>query len=509
MRKRFIRLTIFILLIFLITSTITTQGATPSAFANGNFENWISDTDMENWVESPATSTIEKDTSRVHGGSFSVKIEHAADDSTNHPQIFQVVRLSTATTGQVYNFTLWIFDNDPNSWARLELIFEENKYYSENSTDSDEWQQLYVNSTIGYKECTITITVYGGSGNIGIVFLDDAAFKPTGIPVLAAITPDMVLLLGIVLTGSITIVCLYIGYKKKAYEPLKSVRVLTQIAVYSALGLVLSFFAIPFILDTHISSHLFPAFLLTMSYGPFVGLISGAIVGSKGMLTGNWTGPVSNAFFCIIIGTLSMSINPEKRGRPMYMILINIIVGTWTFGLLHMWYTFVGIVVPFLVILNLLLSLPNNILYGILVEAIINVEQIWDPLTEESTLKWYHDDYESPSEEIQRKHTILQVLALNALIYGWFAFIWLSPPFDYLLQLNIYNPMLFVVMLLISLILVLTSYFIYRSQYLSLVSPLTLIGSILTLPIGLLGLYVWFKYLKKGDIAVISVEKSD
>ncbi|MHA2366028.1 MAG: ECF transporter S component [Candidatus Hodarchaeales archaeon] len=164
------------------------------------------------------------------------------------------------------------------------------------------------------------------------------------VPLFKAVSPELTLILGIILTGFIVFLCLYLGYKKKAYEPLQSVRVLTQIAVYSALGFVLSFFSIPFILDTHISFHLFPAFLITMAYGPYVGLITGAIVGSKGLLTGNWTGPVSNAFFCIIIGTLSMYINPEKQARPMYMILVNIILVTWTFGLLHMWYTFAGLV---------------------------------------------------------------------------------------------------------------------------------------------------------------------
>lgn len=496
----------FLLVLVTIIPSVATETASASRFANGSFENWVSDTDADNWIESPDNSVITKETGEIHGGSSSVKIIHDADEATNHPQLHQLVSISTATTGQIYNFTVWVYDNDSDASVQLEISFEEYIYHSENSSDYEGWKQLYVNTTIGYKECTVKIIVYGGNGTEGTVFIDDAAFKPIGIPVIAAITPDMILILGIVLTGGIAAVCLYLGYKKKAYEPLKSTRVLTQLAAYSALGFVLSFFVIPFFLDTHIAFHLFPAFLLSMAYGPYVGMISGAIVGSNGMLTGNWTGSVSNAFFCIIIGTLSMYINPEKRARPMYMILVNIIVATWTFGLLHMWYTYVGIVVPFLVILNLLLSLPNNIIYGIIVEAVIQVEQIWDPLTEESTLQWYQDDYQPPPDHIQQKQTILQVLVLNALLYGWFAFIWLSPPFDYLLQLNIYNPLLFVLMLLITLLLVIASYLVYRGERLSLASPLALIGSILTLiplPVGLLGLYVWLKYLRKGDSAAI------
>ncbi|MHA2294724.1 MAG: energy-coupled thiamine transporter ThiT [Candidatus Hodarchaeales archaeon] len=347
------------------------------------------------------------------------------------------------------------------------------------------------------------------------------------IPTLAGITPEITLILGIVLTGLVAIICLYLGFKKRAYEPLKSTRVLTQIAVFSALGFVLSFFAIPMPLITHISFHLFPAFLLTMAYGPYVGMITGAIVGAKGfILEGNWTGPVSNAFFCIIIGALSMYMNPEKRGRPMYMILVNIIIGTWTFGLLHMWLNYAGVVVPMLVMLNLLLSMTNNILYGIIVEVVIHVEQVWDPLTEESTLKWYQDDYVEPPVDIQKKQTTLQVLILNAVLYGWFAFIWLSPSFDYPalgLSMNIYNPLLFVLMMLFVIMMVVACYFVYISERLSLVPLITILGALLTLVvlvlslsdiiamvltliptvlIWLFSLYIWLKYLRKGGLEV-------
>jgi thiamine transporter ThiT len=317
------------------------------------------------------------------------------------------------------------------------------------------------------------------------------------IPILEGITPEMTLILGVISTILIAAICLYAGYRKKAYEPLRSTRVIIQIAVFSALGLVLSFFAIPFILDTHISFHLLPAWLLTMSYGPFVGLVTGAIVGAKGLLTGDFTGVISNAFFCIIVGTLSLYINPEKKFRPFYMIMINVIIGSWTFGLIHMWLNFGGVVVPFLLILNLLLSMVNNILYAILVEVIIKIEQIWDPLTEESTLPWYKDDYVTPSLDEEYRKSAFLSLSLTASVYAWFAFIWLSPPFDYILALDIYNPILFVIMIVFAAILGLTSYFVYRSKQQSLVGPLTLFGSILTLPFGLLSLYAWFKYLRK------------
>ncbi len=313
-----------------------------------------------------------------------------------------------------------------------------------------------------------------------------------------SIPPDLVLFAGIILTVIVFAVGLFLGYKKNAHLPLKSVRVLTQIAVFSALGLVISIFKIPFLLDTHIAFHHIADWPLAMAYGPYVGMISGAIVGAQGLLTGDWTGSVSNASFGIVLGTLSMYINPEKRARAFYMILMNIVIQTWTFGLMHMWFAYGGIVAPILVILNLLLSLINNIIYGILIEVIINVEQIWEPLTEESTLIWYQDDYQEPPVNIQQRNTTLQVLIITIAYYAWLAVIWLTPPFvvfddtiDFLFQ-----PLLFAVMITFCIILAVSCYFVYRLENLNLASPLALIGSILTFPIGLFSLYIWFKYLR-------------
>ena len=140
------------------------------------------------------------------------------------------------------------------------------------------------------------------------------------------IEPELVLILGILFTTLVLAICLFIGYKNKTQQSLKNVGVLARIAVFSVLGFILSFVQIPMPLVTHISIHLFPAFLLAMGYGPFVGGISGLIVGSKGFLTsGDWTGPVSNAFFCVFIGTLAIYVNSEKPLRPMYLIFMNII----------------------------------------------------------------------------------------------------------------------------------------------------------------------------------------
>jgi hypothetical protein len=292
-----------------------------------------------------------------------------------------------------------------------------------------------------------------------------------------SIPPDLVFIAGLILTSVVFIVGLYLGYKNNAHLPLKSTRVLGYIAVFSALGLVLSIFKIPFLLDTHIAFHHIADWPLAMAFGPYVGMIAGAIVGAQGLLTGDWTGSVSNACFGIVLGTLSMYINPE---------------------LLHMWYFYGGIVAPILVILNLLISGINNVIYGILVEVIINVEQIWEPLTEESTLRWYQDDYQDPPVNIQQRNTTLQVLIITIAYYAWLAIIWLTPPFvvfedtiDILFQ-----PLLFAIMITFCIILAISSFFVYRLENLNLASPLALIGSILTFPIGLFSLYIWFKYLR-------------
>lgn len=96
------------------------------------------------------------------------------------------------------------------------------------------------------------------------------------------ITPEIVLILGLSLTLATVLICLFIGYKHKTYEALNNVSVLARIAVFSVLGFILSFVQIPMPVVTHISLHLFPAFMLAMGYGPFVGGIAGLITGSKG-----------------------------------------------------------------------------------------------------------------------------------------------------------------------------------------------------------------------------------
>ena len=319
-----------------------------------------------------------------------------------------------------------------------------------------------------------------------------------------SIPPELVLITGIVLTVIVFAVGLYLGYRNDAHLCLKSTRVLAYIAVFSVAGVLVSVFKIPFLLDTHIAFHHIFDWPLAMAFGPFVGMISGAIVGAQGLLTGDWTGSVSNATFGIVLGTLSMYINPEKRARPFYMILMNIVIVTWTFGLLHMWFAYGGIVAPILVILNLLLSLINNIIYAILLEVIINVEQIWEPLTEESTLKWYQDDYQEPPVNIQKRDTTLQVLIITIAFYAWLAIIWLTPPFvvfEDTITL-FFQPLLFAIMILFCIILAISSYFVYRLENLNLASPLALVGSILTFPIGLFSLYIWFKYLRHFQVEV-------
>jgi len=341
------------------------------------------------------------------------------------------------------------------------------------------------------------------------------------------IAPEMVFILGLILTGAVLAICLLLGYKHKTYQCLTNVGVLARIAVFSVLGFILSFIDIPMPLVTHISIHLFPAFLLAMGYGPFVGGISGLIVGSKGFLTqGNWTGPISNMFFCVIVGTFAIYVNAEKPLRPMYMIFMNILITTWTFGLLHMWYSYNALVVPLLVVMNLVLSMINNFLYGIIVEAIIRVKQIWEPLILDSNLKWYQDDYVGPKREIQNKHTSLQVISFTAFFYAWFSVVFLSPSFNFGGdEFSIYNPLLTGVIIIFAILLLFGSYFVYKMEKINLAGPLTLIGAILTVPIIYFGImsipmlysvllmipmvvvafssvYIWFRYLRTPEVAL-------
>ena len=313
------------------------------------------------------------------------------------------------------------------------------------------------------------------------------------VPILDYITPELTLGLGLMITGFMYILCLYLGYKKKTYEPLQSVRVLTQIAVFSALGFILAWFSIPGPLGTHFSLAHIADWPLAFAYGPFVGVISGFITGSRGLLLeGNWTGPVSNATFGLILGTLSMYINPQKRFRTLYMVITMVILNTWSFGLLHMYYHFAGIVVPFLVVLQLLLAMPNNIVYGLLIERIIKIEQIWDPLTEQSNLAWYQDTYAEPSHEVNEKKKASLVLIMNGMLLAWFSVIFLSPSFTYEelgLSLNVYQPLIFVVLIGISILLMILGFLINKEILLAgSTGTHSMLAKVLIIPLVIIGL---------------------
>ncbi len=319
-----------------------------------------------------------------------------------------------------------------------------------------------------------------------VVFQED-------VPILEGITPEMTGILGLVITGSLFILCLYLGYKKKAYEPLKSVKVLTQIAVFSILGFILAIFSIPGPLGTHFSLSHIADWPLAIAYGPYVGAISGLITGSRGfLLGGNWTGPVSNATFGLIIGTLSLYINSQKRFRPLYMVMMMVVVNTWSFGLLHMYYQFDGIVVPMLVVLQLILAMPNNIFYGIVIEYIMKIEQIWDPLTEESTIEFYKDDYVEPDPDKQEVKKASLIMIMNGALLAWFSVIFLSPPFTYdalSLSLDVYQPLIFVVLIIVSILLIISGFMIGLGKlFSSKPGTLSLLWKIFLIPLVIVGI---------------------
>ena len=328
------------------------------------------------------------------------------------------------------------------------------------------------------------------------------------VPIIEGITPELTVISGLIITGIIFIVCLYLGYKKKAHEPLKSVKVLTQIAVFSVLGFILAIFSIPGPLATHFSFSHIADWPLAFAYGPYVGVISGLITGSRGfLLSGDWTGPVSNATFGLIIGTLSLYINPEKRFRPLYMVIIMVIVNTWSFGLLHMYYNFAGIAVPMLVVLQLMLSMPNNIFYGIVAEYLMKIEQIWDPLTEESTIEFYKDDYIEPTPEQQEVKKAALIMIMNGALLAWFSVIFLSPPFTYdklSLSLDIYQPLIFAVLFLVSMLLIIVGFMIgYEKIFSSKPGALSILWKIFLIPLIIVGLLAFIVTILFVVLAII------
>lgn len=165
----------------------------------------------------------------------------------------------------------------------------------------------------------------------------------------------------------------------------------------------------------------------------------------------------------------------------------------------------------------------NNFLYGVIVEVIIRVKQIWEPFVEHSDLKWYKDEYQDPSRQVQNKQTSFQVISFTALFYAWFSVVFLSPTFTFGTDVfDIYNPLLFGVIVAFAVLLLISSYFVYKMEKVNLSGPLTLIGAIVTIPIIIYGImsittlylvvvmipllvvafssvYIWFRYLRKAD----------
>ena len=69
---------------------------------DGAFENWTTDTDLQDWTETTTGGSVNKESSGVHGGSFCLRI-----DKTSAAQV------------AVYNTTPGAWNVTPSKWYQL------------------------------------------------------------------------------------------------------------------------------------------------------------------------------------------------------------------------------------------------------------------------------------------------------------------------------------------------------------------------------------------------------
>lgn len=80
---------------------------------NGDLETWTTNTEPANFSPAPYTADVTKESTIIHGGSFSAK--HTAQASTTKIQ----TEVTGIVAGEEYTISYWYLDNDPNAKTRM------------------------------------------------------------------------------------------------------------------------------------------------------------------------------------------------------------------------------------------------------------------------------------------------------------------------------------------------------------------------------------------------------
>ncbi|MBC8487382.1 MAG: lamin tail domain-containing protein [Bacteroidetes bacterium] len=177
--------------VFVIANNRTAQAQ--NMLTNPGFEDWTvngAGGPPDDWSLSGTSMTAEQEATTIHGGTYSAKITWTTT-STRYLQQIDI----PITAGNSYEFSFWVYDNDPGGRARIYLRWWDatgSQVYpavaDPYSVDMAEWQLLSSGSVQAPAlavEASAEIRVYDVSGWPGTatVYVDDAVFEDlSGLP---------------------------------------------------------------------------------------------------------------------------------------------------------------------------------------------------------------------------------------------------------------------------------------------------------------------------------------
>jgi hypothetical protein len=172
----------FYTLSFLLLASFFANAQT-QVLINGGLESWTDSTTPESFSPSPFTASVTKESTTIHGGTYSAKHTTATTGSIKIQNENAVL-----VPGKSYTVSYWFLDNDAlarsRPWIYLldaasatitdsatDAIFRPSTY----STDNSAWQQFTVTFTapVGAVKLRFEIRTYAFGAGSGSVYYDD------------------------------------------------------------------------------------------------------------------------------------------------------------------------------------------------------------------------------------------------------------------------------------------------------------------------------------------------
>ena len=171
-------------LINIICNETTLQcEALPAQPLNGDFENWIDETNAENWTYNETGFSLQKEITNIHTGSFSAKISRLLEAYTDNEKAQMDSNFIPIQENKTYKISAYFLDNTDNVRGRISYAwFDTNNNrigipsYSNFTIDDADWQELIFNTENAPENAVnlkIFIRVYKQNADTGSIYLDD------------------------------------------------------------------------------------------------------------------------------------------------------------------------------------------------------------------------------------------------------------------------------------------------------------------------------------------------